>query len=180
MLVALLAVLTFWLERAADPEDPARKAQQRHDPDFIIGQIDMRHFDGSGGLKQALLAETITHYPDDDSTWVAKPKLTYYMNRSTTQLLSNTAQVSRDNKQVFLQGNVRLIKPPLEDRPATVLQTETLTVFPDEDIAQGSSRVTISRGESVVSGDSIHYDGKTSIAILAGRVKGIFYRVKKS
>ena len=131
-------------------------------------------------LKQVMLADTITHYPDDDSTWIAKPQLTYFMGQQTTQLLANTAQVTHDNKQVFLHGDVRLIKPPVEDRPATIMQTEALTVFPDDDLAQGNSRVTISRGESIVSGDSIHYDGKTSITILSGRIKGTFYRVKKS
>lgn len=180
-LVALLAALTFWLEHAANPEDPVRKAQNRHDPDSVVDQINVRHFDAGGGLKQSLLADTLTHYPDDDSTWITKPRLTYFKDqRQRTQLLANTAQVSHDNKQVFLRGDVRLVKPSIGDIPATTMQTETLTVFPDEDIAHGNSRVTISRGKSIVSGDSIHYDGKTSIAILAGRVKGTFYRVKKS
>jgi len=180
VLVGLLAALTFWLERAANPDDPERKAQKRHDPDYIISQIDVRHFNASGGLKQSLLAETMTHYPDDDSTQIAKPQLTYYLENNTTQLLSNTAQVSHDNKQVFLRGEVKLIKPPQNGLLATVLHTETLTVFPDDDIAQSNARVTITRGDSVVSGDSINYNGHTSIAILAGRVKGTFYRVKKS
>ena len=131
-------------------------------------------------MKQALLAETMTHYPEDDTTQIAKPQLTYYSANNTTQLLANTAQVTHDNKQVFLRGDVKLIKPPQDGRLETVLKTEVLTVFPDDDIAQSNSRVTILRGDSVVSGDSINYNGRTSIAILAGRVKGTFYRVRKS
>lgn len=179
-LVALLAALTFWLERAANPEDPVRKAQKRHDPDSIVSKIDVRHFDANGLLKQSMLADSMTHYLDDNSTWVDKPRLTYFMGQQTTQLLANTAQVSHDNKQVLLRGDVRLIKPSIDDRPMTVMQTEALTVFPDDNIAQGNSRTTILQGKSVVSGDSIRYDGNTSITILSGRVKGTFYRVKKS
>lgn len=179
-LVALLAALTFWLERAANPEDPARKALMRHDPDSIGSQIDVRRFDVSGGLKQVLLADTMTHYPDDNSVWIVKPQLTYYRGRKTTQLFANTAQVSHDDKQIFLSGNVRLINQPPEDRLATILKTDALTVFPDDDIAQGNSRASILHGDNIVSGDSIHYDGKSNITILAGRVKGTFYRVKKS
>ncbi len=179
-LVALLAALTFWLERAANPEDPARKAQNRHDPDSIGSQIDVRHFDISGGLKQVLLADTMTHYPDDDSIWIVKPQLTLYRGNQTTQLLANAAQVSHDDKQIFLSGNVRLINQPPEARLATTLQTEALTVFPDDNIAQGNTRATILHGDNIVSGDSIRYDGKSNITILAGRVKGTFYRVKKS
>jgi lipopolysaccharide export system protein LptC len=180
VVVALLAALTFWLERAANPEDPARKAQKRHDPDFIVGKISIRHFDGTGELRQVLLSHTMTHYPDDDSTLIAKPDLTYYTGQRTTHLVSNTAQVSKDNKQVYLSGDVLLTKPPFDNLPETVMKTSALTVFPDDDIAIGKARVTILRGESVVSGDSINYNGKSSIAILAGRVKGTFYRVKKS
>jgi LPS export ABC transporter protein LptC len=75
---------------------------------------------------------------------------------------------------------VRLIKPATTDKPMTTMQTEALTVFPEEDIAQGKSRVTITQGKSVVSGDSIHYNGRTNIAVLGGRVKGTFYRAGKS
>jgi lipopolysaccharide export system protein LptC len=176
--VALLAALTFWLERAANPDDPVRKAQKRHDPDFVISQISIRHFDAVGDLKQVLLSTTMTHFPDDDSTQIVRPDLTYYSGQRITHLVSDTAQVTHDNKQVYLSGDVRLTKPPFEDILETVMKTAALTVFPDEDIAIGKSRVTITRGESVVSGDSINYNGKTSIAILAGRVKGTFYRVK--
>lgn len=181
VLLALLVALTFWLERAVNPEDPVRKAQKRHDPDSIVTQIDVRHFDATGKLKQSLLADTMTHYPDDDSTDIAKPQLTYFNGQQATKLFANSAQLSHDNKRVFLRGSVRLVKPSATGNGgATVMQTESLTVLPDEDIAQGNSRVTITRGQSVVSGDSIHYDGKASTAILAGRVKGTFYRVKKS
>lgn len=179
-LVALLATLTFWLERAVNPEDPVQKAQKRHDPDSIGSQINVRHFDMSGELKQVLMADTMTHYPDDDSVWIVKPQLTYYRDKQATQLFANTAQVSHDNKQIFLSGNVRLINRSSADRLATTLQTEALTVLPDDDIAQGNSRTTLLQGRNVVSGDSIRYDGKRNITILAGRVKGTFYRMKKS
>jgi lipopolysaccharide export system protein LptC len=179
-LVALLTALTFWLERATNPDDPVRKAEKRHDPDYIISRVDIRHFDVAGLLKQSLLADSMTHYPDDDSTQIAKPQLTYHNGPADTQVFANTAHVTKDNKQVFLRGDVRLIKPPLQDKLPTVMQTEALTVFPDDQIAQGNSRVTITHGESIVSGDNVHYSGKTSIAILSGRVKGTFYRVRKS
>lgn len=179
-LVALLAMLSFWLQRAANPDDPARKAQKRHDPDYIIENIDVRHFDSTGSLKQSLLAATLTHFPDDDSTEIAAPEMTYFAGESHRKLLANTAQISHDNKQVLLRGDVRLIKPPDADRAATIMRTEALTVFPDDDVAQGNSRVTISQGESIVSGDSIRFDGRNNVTILAGRVKGTFYRAKKS
>lgn len=180
-LLAMLAALTFWLERAANPEDPVRKAQKRHDPDSIVTQIDIRHFGITGELKQSLLAESMTHYPDDDSTHIVQPKLTYFNGQRATKLFANTAKVSHDNKQVFLLGSVRLVNPSTSrDLPETVMQTEALTVFPDENRAEGNYRVTLSRGKSIVSGDSVRYNGKTSVAILAGHVKGTFYRVKKS
>ena len=116
IVVALLAALTFWLQRAVNPDDPTRRALKRHDPDFVIENFTVRRFDENGNLKQSL----------------------------------------------------------------TTLRTESLTVFPDEDIAEGYSRVTITRGQSVVSGDTVHYNGRENIAVLGGRVKGIFYRDKKS
>lgn len=179
-IAALLAALTFWLDRATDPEDPARKAQKRHDPDFIIGQINVRRFDAGGTLKQSLIADTLTHYPDNNSTDVLHPQMTYYNGGRETRIFSNTAKVTDDNKKVMLFGDVRLVKPADQDVPETTLRTQTMTVFPDDDVAQSSSRVTITRGQSIVSGDVMYYNGKTQISMLSGRVKGTFYRVKKS
>jgi lipopolysaccharide export system protein LptC len=180
IVVALLAALTFWLQRAVNPDDPTRRALKRHDPDFVIENFTVRRFDENGNLKQSLLAKTLTHYPDNETTTVTNPDLTYYPGGESTQLSSQTAFLSNDNKKVDLSGDVRLIKPATAVRPLTTLRTENLTVFPDEDIAEGSSRVTITRGQSVVSGDTVHYNGRENIAVLGGRVKGIFYRDKKS
>lgn len=178
--VALLAALTFWLDYATNPEDPGHKAQKRHDPDFVIGQVHVRRFDASGALKQALIADTITHYPDDNTTDIAKPQMTYYNGEKATQIFSNTAKASDDNKKIVLLGDVRLVKPAYLETPETTLRTQTMTVFPDDDIAQGTSRVTITRGPSVVSGDVMYYNGKSEVSVLSGRVKGIFYRARNS
>jgi lipopolysaccharide export system protein LptC len=180
IVVALLAALTFWLQRAVNPDDPARRALKRHDPDFVIDNFTVRRFDENGNLKQSMLAETLTHYPDNETTTVINPNLTYYPGGESTQLFAKTAFLSDDNKRVDLSGDVRLIKPPTALRPLTTLRTESLTVFPDTDIAEGSSRATITRGRSVVSGDTVHYNGRENIGVLGGRVKGIFYRDKKS
>lgn len=179
-LAALLALLTFWLQRAANPEDPSRKADKRHDPDYVIGAFTVHHFDEKGSLKQSLTALTMMHYPDDNSTQIEKPDMVYYTGTRTTLLKADSAQLSHDSKQVFLHGNVRLIRPPLNDIPLTVMQTEALTVFPDDDLAQGTLPVSISRGESLINGNSIQYNGRSSVTILAGRVRGTFYRTGKS
>ncbi len=180
MLVALLAVLTYWLQRAANPEDPVHKAENRHDPDYIIDNVNARSFDANGALKQSMLATRLTHFPDDDSTLVIQPQINYRSGEQTTEVRAEEANVTRDNKQVFLRGNVHMVRPPLADTPATVLQTDALTAYPDDDIVEGSVPVTIKRGMSVISGDRIHYNGKTSTAIMSGRVKGTFYQAKKS
>lgn len=179
-IVALLAALTFWLDRATNPEDPVHKAQKRHDPDFIISQVDLRRFDASGTLKQSLIAETLTHYPDNNSSDVLHPQMTYYSGARETRVFSNEAKVTNDNKKVTLFGDVRLVKPADQDIPETTLRTQTMTVFPDDDVAQSTSRVTITRGQSIVSGDVMYYNGKTQISMLSGHVKGTFYRVNKS
>lgn len=179
-LAALLALLTFWLQGAANPDDPSRKADRRHDPDYIIGTFTVRHFDTNGSIKQSLTAATMTHFPDDNSTQIATPDMVYYTGTRATLLKADSAQLSHDNKQVFLRGNVRLIRPALRDIPLTVMQTEVLTVFPDDDLAQGNQPVAISRGESLINGNSIHYNGRTSVTIMEGRVRGTFYRTNKS
>ena len=176
LVLGLLASLTFWLERTANFEDLHNRARQRHDPDFMIENFSVRHFDSEGDIKQSLTAEHMQHYPDDDSSLVLAPKLTYLESSAPTTLTARHARLNRDGKEVRLSDSVRLVHQGEAGKPDTVLETSRLTVFPDDQVAHGNAPVTIHQGQNVISGSGIEYDGKRQIAILKGRAQGTFYK----
>lgn len=177
-LLAALAGLTLWLSNATNVDESNRRANLRHDPDFIVENFTVERFDAQGQLLQVLKAPKMSHFPDDDSTDVSQPELVQFTGTRPTRVSAQSAWLSKDGKEVRLKGSVKLVKAEGEGNPQTVLTTEALTVFPDEELARGNVPVTVHQGGSVITGDRIEYRGKENLTILTGRARGTFPRTR--
>ena len=176
LLLGLLAALTFWLERTVNFDDPMSRAKARHDPDSIIEHFSIQRFGVSGDLKNFLTAEKLVHYPDDDSTEVSNPALTIYAGQSPTRITAKRAWLNQDGKEIHLMDRVRLTHQGTAGALDTVLETNRMTAYPDDETAHSDDPVAISQGQSVVTGSGMDYNGKQNVAVLRGRTHGIFYR----
>lgn len=175
LLAGVLAGLTYWLEFASQQREVVSSGKLRHDPDYMIDHFELRRFDKQGKLQHTLRAEGMIHYPDDDSTIVRKPFLIYH-REPPTFVSAREAYVDGDGEHVQLVGDVRVTRANLRNKPPTQLTTEHLDAYPDKEIASSSSPVTITQGDSKVSGSALAANNNTSIYVLEGPVRGIFYR----
>ena len=71
MLMAVLAMLSYWLVRTAPPllDAPAQTAPS-HVPDYQMSDFTVRVFDGEGRLKSELSGRQGRHFPDTDTVEV--------------------------------------------------------------------------------------------------------------
>lgn len=176
ILLGLLAGLTYWLEKATTAQEATRRANARHDPDYMVDRFTVQRFGESGNLVQSLTAERMVHFPDDNSTQVSRPNLTYFNGSEPTRVTAQEANLSQDGKEVRLKGAVKVVRTNAGGHPATIIETPALTVYPDEQRATGTAPVTITRGRDVISGGGIDYLGKDRTAQLHGRVRGVFMK----
>lgn len=175
LIMALLAGLTLWLERASQQDDASGRAKLRHDPDFYVEHFTLRRFDPTGAVQHALTAEKMFHFPDDDSTEVVAPHLTYYGPRQTT-VTARTAWLDKAGKHVRLNDDVRVVRAGNAETLETVITTSVMHVRPDDEYAYTDAPVTIRQGQSVMHGVGLEADNKTQIAVLSGPVRGTIYR----
>jgi len=176
VLLTFLAALTFWLDRATQGDSAPNNGRSRHDPDFIVSNLDMRQFNIDGSLKHSLTARQMLHYTDDDSTLVIDPMLTFYAHAQPTRLGAHQATVSQDGKEVHLSDEVRMVREASDDSPELLVTTAELQVYPDDEIARSAFPVTISQGRSVITGSGIEIDNRGRTLQLLGRVHGTLYR----
>lgn len=174
LLIGSLAGLTFWLQSVSDMPVGGRDGRLRHDPDFIVEGFSVRRFDSTGALQHTLVAQRMAHFPDDDSTRVDAPRVTFH-GAAPLQLGADTALVSQDAKEVRLDGNVRLLRSG-NGSPDTLVATSTLTLFPDEETARTDAPVTITQGRSIVTGRGLTADNRVKIINLGGPVRGTIER----
>lgn len=173
-LMASLAALTFWLDHAAQKDDGGRDGKRRHDPDYVVDRFQVRRFNAAGELQHSLAAQKMLHYPDDDSTSVVAPQLTYH-NTPPTHLSADTAWLDQDGKHVRLDGNVRVVRAATANRAPTQIDTSVLYAEPDAEFAHTDAPVTLTQGRTVVRGKGMEANNKTRLAVLFGPVRGTIY-----
>lgn len=174
VMLVLLAALTLWLNRVVQGDNP--RGPQRHDADYWVERFEVRRFDMDGKLQHTLVAEKLLHFPDDDTTVVTAPHITYHQ-QPPSEVSARTAYIGRDGKQVDLVDQVRVIRHGATgDTPPTVLATQSLTVFPDDEKGSSNAPVVITQGKSVMNGSGLDIDNRSGITVLRGRVTGTLYR----
>lgn len=175
LLIGLLAGLTYWLDLASRQETPELDGRLRHDPDYIVERFEIRRFDPQGALQHTLRADAMRHYPDDDTTHVESPHLTYH-RVPPTFVSARAAVLDGKGERVRLSGDVRVTRASANGKPDTTLVTERLDAFPDEETAHSDVPVTIVQGRSQVTGSAMAADNKKAFYTLEGPVHGIFHR----
>lgn len=182
VLLALLAGLSFWLQRAVTPVEVVRDGKLRHDPDAIAENFLVRQFDEKGRVKYRLTAPYMMHFPDDDSSELKSPTLIHYRpNAPQLTLTGKNAKVTSKGKTVFLWDDVRAVRAATPARPELVARMPDLTVQPDDSTAFTQSPVEITEDKSWVKGVGMHLDNNTSTFELQSQVTGLSYprRAKK-
>ena len=174
VMLLLLAAATFWLNRVIQADNP--RGPQRHDPDYWVERFEVRRFDPEGKLQHTMVADKLLHYPDDDTTIVTAPHITYH-KQPPSQISARMAYIGRDGREVDLVDEVRVLRRgTARGSPPTLLETRTLKVFPDEERGSTSDAVVITQGKSVISGTGLEIDNRSGITVLRGRVTGTLHR----
>lgn len=175
LLAGMLAGMSYWLELTSRAPSARDDGKARHDPDYIVERFEVRRFDQQGNLQHTVVADQMRHYPDDDSSVVLTPRLTYHRDPPTF-VAAREAQISSDGEHVELIDDVRVTRGGQNGKPDTVLTTSRLDAWPDEEVARTNQPVTITQGQTHVDGSGLSADNKTSIYVLEGPVRGVFFR----
>ena len=100
------------------------------------------------------------------------------LGRLTTITSANNAISNGDNSEVQLYGDAKSIRESAVDasgvlQPKLEIKGEFLHAFVNEERLKSHLPVTIRRGNSEISADSLEYDNLSRIANMQGRVKAV-------
>lgn len=172
-LLALLALLTLWIDRTVQAPEPKPPGVDRHDPDYFLDNFVTSKTDVTGSLKYMLAAVKMTHYPDNDSTVLERPRFTQYgIDKPPTQIEGTHGLVSSNGETVEFMDNVKVVRQEFRDRGEMVVITDYLKVFPKQDLATTDRPVVITQApKTVIHATGMIYDKKTQTVTLLKKVK---------
>lgn len=179
LLAAVLAGVSFWLAYVVQHERPDYSAGNgRHDPDAIVKNFEIDHFDKTGRLQAHLNAKEMRHFPDDDTAELDEPHATYDDGQRKMVWTSDRALGHNETRQITLISNVRGVRLATETEPEQVMTTEELTVLLDDQIARTDKPVTFTQEESRIDAQGAQWDNINGVLQLQ-QVRSTLYKSDK-
>ena len=180
LLMLALAGLTFWLERTVREEEGVHPSLRRHDPDYIVDNLNHTRFNAQGLVESTLAAVKMLHYPDDDSTDLVAPHLVQTKpNEPRVTLTAERGVLSQDGEEVFLYGNVLLVREGSAERSETRMRTSFLHLTRGQSVIRTDREIVITEEDRVLSGRGMEYHNDSTQLFLRERVRGQFEPKKK-
>ena len=174
LLLAALALLSFWLEHTLREEQKPPSLRQ-HAPDFLVENFTLNRFNAAGALEATLAAAKMLHYPDDDSTELLAPRIVQSKpDEPRLTLSADRATLSHDGEEVFLYGNVQLLRAGGAGHAEARMHTSFLHVVSGKSLVRTDSEVTIAEPERLLSARGMEYRNDTRQLFLREQVRGRF------
>jgi lipopolysaccharide export system protein LptC len=181
LLLAAIAALTIWLDRAVQPAPAARPASTRHDPDYMVDGLAAMRMAADGSVKHTLAARRMRHYPDDDTTDLDAPHfVTYAATRAPVTITAKRALVSSEGENIHFHDDVRVTRAALPGKSELVVETSYLHVIPDDSIARTDQPVTVTDAHTTVRAVGLELNSEIRVLKLLSRVKGTYHEPRKS
>jgi len=175
LLILALAAASLWLERAVQPPERDRSGKSRHDPDFIAEDFGIVKMNAAGKPEYTLSAERMQHFPDDETTSVVAPRLVQrHDNAPAIIVRADRGLVSKNGDEANFHGNVVVIREAAKGQDELRVQTESLQVLPDRNLARTDKAVVITEGRSRLAGIGMELNSKTRQFALRSQVRGTF------
>jgi lipopolysaccharide export system protein LptC len=165
-LMLALALLTFYLERTTR-EDESPAAPRRHDPDYIVSNFTTTTFNADGAVESVMAAEKMVHYPDDDTTELFAPRVSQTKPQQPRySVQAKRGQLSRDGNEIFLYGEVVLVREASPEAPEARMTTDFLHVLRDRSLVRTDREVKIVEGSRSLQGRGMEYNNASRELLL--------------
>ena len=187
-LMGALAVITYGVVRQLPPpvatgEAPLAAGQ----PDYRLERFTLRRYAADGTLETVLRGTTLEHVPAARTLTVEQAQLERLSRDDGTRLdaRAHTLQTDDDRHRYHLQGDVRVVREPWPNPPATrakqnatprlTFEGQTLTWHTQQRLLESDQPVRITRsttrGTDVLLGNRLRYDERTGVAEIDGEVR---------
>lgn len=176
IVLTLLAGVSVWLDRVTQQDPVAKTDKTRHEADFSAERITLHRFDPTGKVQYILVADSMLHYADDESSELKNPRLNYLNRPEPVWVESRFASVNKDGTTVVLTDEVLVRRAAHAGKPESTLRTEQMTVWPWVRVTGLSARIFSSSGQTVINAERMESDNIVGEVRLQGQVRGTLYR----
>jgi lipopolysaccharide export system protein LptC len=180
VLAAALAGLTLWLEHTVRREAGVHPSLRRHDPDYVVNRLALTRYGADGSVEAVLAAAMMVHYPDDDSTELIAPRMVQTKpDEPRLTASASRGTLSHDGEEVFLYGDVHLVREDAGRSSQTHMRTDFLHVVHARSLVRTDREIVITDERRRLAGRGMEYYNDSGRLVLHEAVRGRFEPARK-
>ena len=171
MIATFCAFGSFWLVQVMEGEDgDARLGGPQDEPDYIVENFSFVRMTEEGKPSYVVSGKRLAHMPLGDVSQVEAPVMQGITpGRPRMTIVANQAQIFHTEHRVELLGKVDIQRPATPTSEALRVQTQALTVLPDEEILKTERPIEMQLGAATVTGTGMVANNATQQLHLASR-----------
>jgi lipopolysaccharide export system protein LptC len=171
-ILTLLAALLFWLNQTGRSPLSMQEDTSGRAADYIVENFSAIRTEGDGTGRYMLFGKKMVHYPDDDSSDLEQPRfIATEPGKPPVQLKADHARMLADGEDIYLSGNVVVVRNAGRARGETTMTTSLLHLIPRDDIAMTDKPVVISETNAVIRAIGMEMSNRTGVTQLLSRVR---------
>ena len=180
VLFALLAAsLIFWLNQSVRAPSPVQEGDLRRAPDYMLENFSSVRMDHDGVTRHVLFAKRMLHYPDDDTTDLEQPRfINTEPGKPAMQVDADQAKMSGGGEDIYLMGNVKVLRSGAKGRRESTMTTSFLHLIPDDGIAKTDKPVVITEANAVINAVGMEASSRTQLTHLLSQVKVVHKKAR--
>ena len=134
-----------------------------------------RSYNVQGQVESTLVAAKMIHYPDDDTTELLAPRMVQTKpNEPRVTVTADRGNLSQDGEEIFLYGNVLLVRDGATDHPETRMRSSEMHIVQAHSVMRTDKDVLVTEEDRVLSGRGMEYHNDSRELFLRERVRGRF------
>lgn len=159
VLIILLAIASGSIFNSLDISPVLTEKAPRHVPDYFLQNFTATSINKQGAPDYKVTANSLNHFPDDDSMKLQQPVFTFYQNRVKTWIAqANEAVILQRQNIILLTGDVILKQvAPVQEEPL-LLSAKQLTIEPDKKQASTVSTIKLVKGKNQIEANGMRAD----------------------
>ncbi len=128
-LLLLAIVARDWAEETpVDTPVEATLDMRSTQSDYYLEGFTTKKYDAQGAIEYEISGQTLAHYPADDRSVIASPRVTLHRPAVLWQIDSSVGHLSQDPETFTLQGDVTILRTSQNSEPLQI-HTSTLSIF---------------------------------------------------
>lgn len=173
LLMAVLALATWWLVRATPtPEPPRIVTPAPGEPDYTMERFLLQRFDADGRLRVRIEGQQLRHYVPGDAIEIDDVRVRALADDGSLTLASATQAVT-DGKgsEVQLRGGAHVTYTPADGSQPIEFRGEFVHAFVEAQQLRSNQPVTLTQGRSRIDAAGIEVDQRAQTVRLTGPLR---------